>query len=267
VSISLPTPSATTGAGYDDLGHGDPALLLLPGWCGDRTLYDAVREPLGRHRRVIATDLRGQGGYADQRDDFDANIQVDDLVDLADHLGLDRVIPVAAAHAGWLAIELRRRLGADRVPGIVFIDWMMLGTPPGFMDALAGLQDEHAWQDVRAALFTMWTDGVGPQVVHDYVASMGHYGFAHWSRAGREIAASFTAEGSPLEALSKLDEPCEALHVYAQPTDDGYLAAQQAFAADHAWFSVARMDACSHFPMLEVPGAVAGRIERFVSGL
>jgi pimeloyl-ACP methyl ester carboxylesterase len=267
MSMSPLAPSATTGAGYDDLGHGDPALLLLPGWCGDRTLYDAVSTPLGVHRRVVVTDLRGQGGYADQRDDFDAATQVDDLVTLAGQLGLERVVPVTAAHAGWLAIELRRRLGADRVPGIVLVDWMVLGTPPGFMDALAGLQDEHAWQDVRAALFAMWTDGVGPQVVHDYVASMGRYGFAHWSRAGREIAASFTAEGSPLEALSKLEDPCAVLHLYAQPADDGHLAAQEAFAAEHPWFSVARMDACSHFPMLEVPGVVAGRIERFVTGL
>jgi pimeloyl-ACP methyl ester carboxylesterase len=267
MSISPLTPATTAATGYDDLGRGEPTLLLLPGWCGDRTLYDAVRGPLGAHRRVICTDLRGQGGYADQRDDFDASTQVDDLARLADELGLEQVVPVAAAHAGWLAIELRRRLGADRVPGIVLVDWMVLGTPPGFVDALAGLQDEHAWQDVRAALFAMWTDGVGARAVHDYVDSMGHYGFEHWSRAGREIAAAFAAEGAPLEALSRLDEPCPTLHLYAQPTDDGYLAAQQGFAAEHPWFSVVRMDACSHFPMLEVPGAVAGQVERFVAGL
>ena len=257
----------TTAAGYDDLGHGDPTLLLLPGWCGDRTLYDAVRGPLAARRRVVSTDLRGQGGYAGQLDDFDATTQTDDLVRLVDELSLDRFVPVAAAHAGWFAIELRRRLGADRVPGIVFVDWMALGTPPGFLDALAGLQDEHAWHEVRAALFGMWTEGVAAQVVHDYVASMGHYGFEHWSRAGREIATAFSREGSPVEALGRLPEPCQVLHLYAQPADDGYLAAQQRFAAENPWFSVTRMDACSHFPMLEVPGSVAGHVERFVAGL
>jgi len=259
--------SLSTDTGYDDLGHGDPVLLLLPGWCGDRTLYDAVRGPLGARGRVVATDLRGQGGYAGQRDDFDAAAQVDDLVRLADQLGLERIVPVAAAHAGWFAIELRRRLGADRVPGIVFVDWMVLGTPPGFTDALAGLQDERAWQDVRAALFAMWTDGVGARSVHDYVTSMGSYGFEHWSRAGREIAAAFAREGSPLDALGRLAESCPTLHLFAQPADDRYLAAQQRFAADNPWFSVTRMDACSHFPMLEIPGAVAGHVREFVTGL
>jgi hypothetical protein len=36
---------------------------------------------------------------------------------------------------------------------------MVLGTPPGFADALAGLQSP-AWAEVRAVLVGMWTDGV-----------------------------------------------------------------------------------------------------------
>jgi pimeloyl-ACP methyl ester carboxylesterase len=120
---------------------------------------------------------------------------------------------------------------------------------------------------VRASLFEMWTAGVGARAVHDYVASMGDYDFDHWSRAGREIAAGFAREHSPLEALDGLEEPCPTLHLYAQPADDGYLAAQEQAAASRPWFSVVRLDACSHFPMLEVPGAIAGQVDRFVGSL
>jgi len=261
------TTLQTTQTPYDDLGTGSTALLMLPGWCGDRTVFTPTATPLAADHRVVVADLRGQGGLLHQTEDFAAARQVDDLVALADDLALDRVVPVALAHAGWLAIELRRRLGAQRVPGIVLVDWMVLGTPPGFTDALAGLQDAGAWQDVRGALFGMWTAGVGARAVHDYVASMGEYGFGHWSRAGREIAAAFAREGTPLDALDRLAEPCPTLHVYAQPADDGYLAAQQEAAARLGWFHVARLDACSHFPTLEVPGAVAGHVREFVAGL
>jgi hypothetical protein len=34
-----------------------------------------------------------------------------------------------------------------------------------------------------------------------------------------------------------------------------YLASQQAFAAEHPWFSVLRLDGRSHVPSLEVPEA------------
>ena len=251
--------------GLDDAGHGEPALLMLPGWCGDRSVFSPLAGPLSQHRRTLTADLRGQGGRAFETADFDSTQQVRDLVDLIEARGVSRVIPVALAHAGWFAIELRRRLGADRVPGIVLLDWMVLGTPPGFDDALAGLQAPASWEQVRGALFGMWTTGVESDDVHRYVAAMGEYRFEHWSRAGREISASFASEGSPLAALSALSPACPVLHIYSQPTDESYLAAQQQIARDQAWFQVARVDARSHFPMLEVPGTISALIEEFAS--
>ena len=141
---------------------------------------------------------------------------------------------------------------------------MVLGPPPGFLEALDGLQDESSWQRVRGALFQMWTSGVDVPAVHEYVAHMGHYGFRHWRRGGREIAAAFTREGSPLAAMERLDEACPTLHLYAQPADDAVLAAQQQYAAEHPWFHVQRLEARSHFPMFEVPQDVATAFERFV---
>ncbi|HEX2892966.1 MAG TPA: alpha/beta hydrolase [Marmoricola sp.] len=260
------TPAAVQ-PGYDDLGAGTPTVLLLPGWCGDRGVFGPMSEALAAHRRVLVDDLRGHGGNAHQTGDFDSAAQVDDVVALLDATDVDRVVPVTLSHAGWHGIELRRRLGPERVPGLVLLDWMPIGPPPGFLDALAGLQDPTGWHDVRAALFGMWTDGVTTPAVHDYVASMAAYGFEHWSRAGREISTAFARDGAPLDALGRLDVPCPTLHLYAQPADDGYLAAQQHAAAELPWFSVERLDALSHFPMLEVPDVVAARIESFVAGL
>jgi hypothetical protein len=52
---------------------------------------------------------------------------------------------------------------------------------------------------------------------------------------------------------------------YAQPSDPAYWQAQQAFSADHPWFKAHRVNAVSHFPMLEVPDEMAEAIEGFVS--
>jgi pimeloyl-ACP methyl ester carboxylesterase len=260
------TSTATASAGsLDDLGTGEPALLLVPGWCGDRTVFETLAGDLAVGRRTLVTDLRGQGGRAGESADFDSAAQVDDLVATLDARGADCVVPVALSHAGWFAIELRRRLGPHRVPGLVLLDWMPLGTPPGFADALAGLQDPAHWEEVRAGLTTMWTTGVDDPAIHDYVTGMAAYGFEHWSRAGREISLGF-AEGSPVAALAALGG-CPTLHLYAQPADPAYLALQQEFAALHPWFRVRRLDAVSHFPMLEVPGTMAREIEEFACSL
>jgi pimeloyl-ACP methyl ester carboxylesterase len=259
------TTTAFTPAGIDDLGAGQPALLLIPGWCGDRDVYDPVTAHLAQHCRTLVTDLRGQGGLASVDADFDSAQQVDDLMALIETRGLEQVVPVALAHAGWFAVELRRRLGPTRVPGLVLVDWMPLGPPAGFADALAGLQAPHSWEAVRAALVARWTTDVDNESVLRYVDGMRRYGFEHWSRAGREIAAGF-AQGSPLAVLERLGG-CPTLHLYAQPADPSYLALQEEFARLHPWFHVRRLEARSHFPMLETPGAMGREIRDFTRSL
>lgn len=242
-----------------------PALLLVPGWCGDRTVFDPLLASAAEHRRVVSVDLPAHGDSPSPEGDFTTGDVVDAIVATLDALGIDTVVPVGLSHAGWAAIDLRRRLGAGRVPGVVLMDWMVLGTPPGFADALDGLQSP-AWADVRGGLMAMWLDGLDVPALTDFVESMKTYGQQHWSRAGREIAAQFAAQPVPLTALEAL-QPCPTLHVYAQPAADEVLAAQQAYAETHPWFSVRRLDARSHFPMFEVPEDMVRTVESFVRTL
>jgi pimeloyl-ACP methyl ester carboxylesterase len=247
-----------------DRGTGGPALRFVPGWCGDRDVFDPLLTGASGHRRAVSVDLPDHGD-SPARADFTTGDVVDALVATIDAVGIDTVVPVGLSHAGWAAIELRRRLGAVRVPGVVLMDWMVLGTPPGFADALGGLQSP-AWADVRDGLTSMWLDGLHIPALTEYVTSMQTYGQGHWSRAGREIATQFAAQPVPLRALEEL-QPCPTLHLYAQPAADEVLAAQQEYAATHPWFSVRRLDARSHFPMFEVPEDMVAATESFVRRL
>jgi hypothetical protein len=47
----------------------------------------------------------------------------------------------------------------------------------------------------------------------------------------------------------------------------GFGQAQEAYAASHPWFTLHRLDAHSHFPMLEIPGQMADVIDAFVASL
>jgi hypothetical protein len=85
-----------------------------------------------------------------------------------------------------------------------------------------------------------------------------------WSRAGREILAKYALEGEPLHVLSRLSPPVSVLHVYAQPRAPEYLAIQEAFAREHPWYSVHRLEGVSQFPTLEVPEETAGVISDFI---
>lgn len=250
---------------YDDRGHGEPALLLLPGWCGSRAVFDRLASQCALQRRILSLDWRGHGRSAASSGDFNADKLVEDALAVIAASTAEQIVPVALSHAGWVAIELRRRLGA-RIPKLVLLDWIVLDPPAPFLGALRALQDPAQWQGTRDQLFHMWLHGVdSPELAAYLHEDMGTYGFDMWARAGREISAAYSAAGNALRALSALDSPPQVLHMYAQPDDAGYLAAQQSFSAEHRWFKVVKLDARSHFPMLEVPEAMAVHMEEFIA--
>lgn len=255
----------STGIAYDDRSGSEPALLFLPGWCGPRTLFEPLAARFDGQMRTLAVDWRGHGQSAPAERDFGTGDLVDDAMAVMEQSGVDVVVPVAVAHAGWVAIELRRRLGHRRIPRLVFLDWMVLGPPPPFLDALDAMMSPATTQAVVNQITGMWTAGLDIPALSAYVASMAATPDDMWARAAREIAAAFETAEAPVDAVAGLDPPPPTLHLYAQPPDEDYLDVQRGFAAEHPWFEVVRLDAASHFPMFEVPDVIAGLLYDFVA--
>ncbi len=250
---------------YDDRGQGEPALLFLPAWCMSRAGFAQVPEYCANNRRVLTLDWRGHGASETPKNDFGAADLVEDALAVVNASGAQQVIPVSLSHGGRVALDVRRRLG-ERVPKIVVIDWLLLDPPPEYVDLVKGLDMPDKWEQTRDILFSIWLTGVDNQDVIRFVREeMGSYGADMWMRSGREIGGGYAKAGSPLNELATLNPPVPVLHIYAQPDDPGYLAAQQSFATDHPWFHVHKLQAHGHFPTFEVPGPIAAAIESFVA--
>jgi len=250
---------------YDVAGVGEPALLFLHGWCDNRTQFHRLVPVCAQKRRVLAVDLPGHGSSQAPRGDFGLREVVGAAAAVIEASGADRIVPVAMAHSGWVAIALRRRLGAARLPKLVLLDWMVLEPPRPFLEALQSLQDPERWKSARAQLFALWRADADTSIAAHIHRTMGDFGSGMWARAGREIAAAYAREGSPLRALSALDPSTPTLHLYSLPKDEAYREAQEFFAKSHPWFRARRLDGKTHFPALETPDAVAAAIEEFLA--
>jgi pimeloyl-ACP methyl ester carboxylesterase len=253
---------------YDDRGKGEPVLLCLTGWCVHHTIFLPLAERLSAQHRVLAVDWRGHGKSQVSDQDFGYAKMLADILSVIQASGAQSVIPIAQAHGGWVAIELRRRL-EQRVPKMVSISWNPIftsGNPvaPSFLRARQALQDHARWRETLEQMLTMWLSGAPASVNAHIRNEMESHGFEDWARAGREISAMYAREGDPLQALSQLSPPVPVLHVYVEPRAPEYLSAQEAFARDHSWFAVRRLEAVSHFPTLEVPDETAGVIREFI---
>ncbi len=249
---------------YDDLGQGEPALLFMPGWCANRTVFQDLLSRCSRHRRILALDWRGHGQSGPAGGEFGEEQLLEDALSVMAASRASQVVPVALAHAGWVALKLRQRLGA-RISKLVLLDWLVLEPPAAFLQALDGMQSRENWSQTVNQIFDLWLHGVeNPKVTRFVREEMGAYGFEMWSRAAREIKAAYAKAGNPLKALLGLSPSVPVLHLYAQPQDLEYFTAQQIFAETHPWFYVEKLKAQSHFPVFEVPEEICTAIEQFV---
>jgi pimeloyl-ACP methyl ester carboxylesterase len=247
---------------YNDLARGSPAFLCLPGWCENKTAFARITHALGRDHRVIALDWRGHGKSAASGIEFGHAELVEDALAVVRTAGIGPLVTISVSHAGWVALELRRLL-SERVVRMVFLDWILAEPPPEFRATLADLQDRDRWSAARSELFRRWIGACEvPHVARHVREEMGSYGFEMWARAAREVERAYLL-GTPLDALAGFDPPAPVLHLYSQPRDPAYLAAQQDFARARPWFHVRRLDGRSHFPALERPDDVAAAILEF----
>jgi pimeloyl-ACP methyl ester carboxylesterase len=232
----------------------------MPGWCANRTHFGELVSICAPQRRCLVIDWPGHGESGTPDSDFGDKDLIDAAKAVIEKSKATRVIPVSTAHAGWVAIELRRQL-SERIDKIALLDWLVLDPPAPFLEGLRGLQSPNHWKQVRDALFATWLSEIGDAKIIDQVQrDIGSYGYEMWSRAGREIGAEYTRFQNPLRAMSELRNPPPILHLFSIPKDEAFLAEQQNFAKNHPWFKVRRLDGKTHFPSLECADVVAAEI-------
>lgn len=266
MTTTATTPSTGATVAYDDLGAGEPALLFTTGWCSTKERWGAVAAQCARVRRALSSEWRGHGASGPAPGDFGLEEMIEDALAVVDAAGVERFVPCAASHSGFVAIELRRRF-PERVPALVHVDWYVIPPPPPYRAVLEMLTSADDWPAARDKLFEIWRAGVDQPEVVEALALMDRHGADMWMRSGREIAAGYAAVGSPTAAWASLEPPCPVLHLYGQPRDPAFLEAQEAFAAEHPWFAVEQLPGVTHFAMIETPDLVAGAIESFLGRL
>jgi 3-oxoadipate enol-lactonase len=96
-----------------------PTLILLHGWTATADLnWFTCFEDLGKHFNVVALDHRGHGQGIRSRSSFRLEDCADDVVALADALGINTFIPVGYSMGGTIA-QLIWKQHEHRVNGLV----------------------------------------------------------------------------------------------------------------------------------------------------
>jgi pimeloyl-ACP methyl ester carboxylesterase len=104
---------------FDRVGKGAP-LLLLHGTTSSREVWRPLVDRLATHSDVIAVDLPGHG--ESPASTYTPPAWAQEVAELLDRQGLDRVAIVGHSSGGWTALELAKLGRAEgvwlsRLPG------------------------------------------------------------------------------------------------------------------------------------------------------
>ena len=252
---------------YDIHGEGEgPVLVLLSGWAQDHRLFKYIVEPLAEQHKVIRINYRGHTDSLQFPLDFGPSDQADDVIGVLDALNIDRIIPISTSHGGWANMEITERLGVERVPQSIVIDWILIEASDIFIKSLQDIQNKEIWFQSRDELFKHWIGQSGNKPVRDHMyIEMASWGYDMWERSCRQIETAYKKWGSPMKRMLALTEKRPIVHIYSQAASENYEEVQQQFALENPWFDFKVIPGGTHFPTLESPEEMVEHIKEFVA--
>jgi 3-oxoadipate enol-lactonase len=239
-----------------------PPLVLAHSLATDLAMWDAVVDRFGSRFHVIRYDARGHGGTAPPDGPLSMDDLVSDVVDLLDHLGLDRVDFAGLSMGGMVGMGLALD-HPERVRRLVVCD-ARADAPPAY---------RAAWEDrIRRVTSHGFESLIDPTIQRWFTP--GFLASKERVDAMRDIVAHTTAAGyvGCARALQGLDYK-KRLHRMTVPTlflvgeaDAG--APPEEMKAMHGLTPASRfveIPGAGHISAVEQPAAVAAAMIGFLT--
>lgn len=244
---------------YVDRGSGEPALVFVH--CGNcrKEIWAETLDAFAPTHRVVAMDLPGHGRSGANLRRLTLGGLGADVAALVEHLGLGEIVLIGNSLGGPVSLEAARRLGPQRVLGVVAVDTLhdVERTIPeeaarqrveayrrdfrtACTEMMVALLGENAPPTVRARLERDICDN-DPQAAIALMESLPDY----------DQAASVAAAGVPVRAINSSVYPTRV----------------EVNRKHAASFEVTRMEGVGHFPQIEDPEAFQSHLRRIVDEL
>lgn len=243
----------------EERGSGDSSVVLVHGWCCDRSFLAPQLEALSRGHRIVSLDLRGHGRSDGKGSDCSLGAMADDLAHVIAQEGLDRPLVVGHSMGGVVALDLAVR-HPEHVGAIAMLD-SLVAIPSrltGLAEGLTLLLASQRFRETVAEFVEQWL--LAPTT----------------DRALRDRAVETMVEADPdvaLQAWQSLVEYDDRGALKSCPVPILFVAASNSVASLeelpdlNADLELVCMRDVSHFLPLEAPEATIRELEGFLDRL
>jgi pimeloyl-ACP methyl ester carboxylesterase len=225
-------------------GAGTPTLVFVHGWSCDRSYWRGQVGPLAARYQTVAVDLAGHGESGVGRRAWTMAAFGEDVVAVAEQLGLGEVVLIGHSMGGDVIVEAALRLG-ERVLGLVWVDtYSSLGEPltDDELEAFVAPFREDFAGATQALVRRLFTADADAELVEWVAADMSA---APPKLAMDALERAVGNERGILAGLQELSAPVVAINPDARPTD--------AQALRRHGVKTVLVSGVGHFLMLEDP--------------
>jgi len=242
---------------FDVEGRGEPAIMLMHGWAGDRSYFAPQFDWFAARRAVVSVDLRGHGN-SDAPEPGEGVYDVDtlcaDVLAIGEEAGCDR--PVVVGHSLGALVALACAAHRDAVGAAVMVDPAPIVNQEvkAFLAAGAdSIEDDvdGSWRKGFVAGMFMRTDRVRREEIID--------GMAGQPTAVAAATLRAIANFDGVSALAAVSVPLLSIGS-ASPTNSS-----SDLLAVCPSMLIGQTVGAGHFNQLEVPDQVNFMIERFLA--
>jgi pimeloyl-ACP methyl ester carboxylesterase len=243
---------------YEEHGAGNPPLVLVPGWCCDRTLFAPQVEHFRGSHAVLTLDLRGCGASPVADDGYDIPSLADDVGALCDDLDLERPVIVGHSLGGMIGLELAAAR-PELVGAVVGVDSGPIDPLPGVRDRFRALAEAIEGEDGDAAR-RAYVEGL---FLAEDDADVKHHVLEVMCAVPARVAAAVLRGVVAWDGVAAL-RACRApvLEIRATPTGSN---APERLLAVKPEIEIGVTVGSGHFNQLVVPEQVNAIIDRFLS--
>ena len=223
----------------------DRNLLLLPGLCDIREVWDEIVRLSSRKAKTYALDWRSHGTSQLAHRDFSVKDLLRDALGVVEQEKLENLVVITLGQAGWVGVMLRKELGS-KVSHLVLIDW-----PAQFSSTTAAELED---------LISGWITVSDNSMLGRYKRVVQAFPKNMWSWAAAAVNSEYghIAPLDRLSELSKLDEeiglePLPVLHLHSQEARQNLVGKHENFDKDNTWYTSVELCCKSHYQILENP--------------
>jgi len=242
---------------FDVAGRGEPVIVLVHGWAGDRSYFAPQFERFASSHAVLSVDLRGHG-ESDAPEPGEGVYEVetlcDDVLAIADDVGCDR--PVVVGHSLGALVALACGARGDAVRAVVMVDPAPIVNQEvkTFLgNGADSIEDDFdgSWRRGFVGGMFMETDRVRRDEIIEGMAKQST------AVAAATLRAIATFDGA--SALAAISVPLLSIGSASPTNDPSFLRAACPSIV------IGQTVGAGHFNQLEVPEQVNVMIERFLT--